>query len=223
MLVANKKINIIIADDNSFFRSGFKLALNKQKGINVIAEASNARDLFEKLERCKPDVVITDVNIPGLDDGNVCQMIKTNFPRTEIIVLSLNEEENDIESMLQSGARAYLLKYTSVEEITEAIKTVYRGNYYNSSVTTNFFNLLFKKSLQATPHRHVSFTNREMQIIQLICQEYTSKEIAVQLGVCERTVEDHRNHIQKKMGARNMIGIAVYAIKNKMFNVANSY
>ncbi|HEY0355193.1 MAG TPA: response regulator transcription factor [Flavisolibacter sp.] len=221
MLVANKKISIIIADDNTFFRLGFKLALKKQKEINVVAEASNGTDLYRLVEIHQPDIVITDISIQGLNGHNVCQMIKNDFPGTEIIVLSLHDEENNVETMLQSGARAYLLKYTSIEEITEAIRTVYRGNYYYSGVTKNFFNFIFKNKTAAKPHPTVSFTNREMQIIQLICKEFTSKEIAVQLGVCERTIEDHRNHIQKKMGARNMIGIAIYAIRNKMFIVGS--
>jgi DNA-binding NarL/FixJ family response regulator len=216
MLPTHPTIKVIIADDHPFFREGFKTALQKQHDIAVIAEAASGEELCSLVEKHQPDVVITDINMPGLDGIAAARHIQEHFPQTGIIALSMHDGQGYVESMLNAGARAYLLKDSHVEEITEAIKIVHRGSFHSSRATAAVWNKVMKDRFTLT--RKVTFTPREIEIIRLICEEKTSKEIANQLRLHERTVEDHRNHIQKKIKARNMAGIVVYAIKNEIFH-----
>ena len=214
-------IRIVIADDHAIFREGFKLLLKNQQEIELVGEAGNGEELLEIITDLQPDVVITDIKMPQLDGIRACKLIKEKFSYIKVVALSMFNEDNLIVDMLEAGATGYLLKNTTREELLEATKAVYEGSNYYSLATSQKLAKLIGES-KYNPFRHRStpkFTVREKEVIALICQQLTSKEIADKLGLSIRTIESHREKIQEKTGARNVIGIVIYAIKHDLVEV----
>ncbi len=209
-------IKIIIADDHEIFRDGFKLMLSKQKDIQLIGEAANGRELLELVNEHIPDVVITDIKMPIMDGIEAAKKIAAQFPDMGIIGLSMFDEDDLIIDMLEAGAKGYLLKNANKEQIIEAIKTVYNGDPYYCKTTSNKLTQMIAKS-KFNPYRKkeaIEFSDREKEIITLVCQELTNKEIADKLFLSSRTVEGHRLKIMEKMNVKNPVGLVVYALKH---------
>jgi len=169
----------------------------------------------------QPDVLIADIKMPVMDGIEMCRIIKRSYPDMQVIALSMFNEDNLIIDMLEAGAKGYLLKNTNKHELLAAVKAVFEGNsYYDASTNTKLAKLIAQSKF--SPHRHAApqkFTVRETTIIRLICQQQTNREIATQLGLSIRTVESHREKIQEKTGAKNSVGVVIYAIRNDMFKV----
>ncbi len=209
-------IKIIIADDHEIFRDGFKLMLSKQKDIQLIGEAANGRELVELVNEHIPDLVITDIKMPIMDGIEAAKKIAAQFPDMGIIGLSMFDEDDLIIDMLEAGAKGYLLKNANKEQIIEAIKTVYNGDPYYCKTTSNKLTQMIAKS-KFNPYRKkevIEFSDREQEIITLVCQELTNKEIADKLFLSSRTVEGHRLKIMEKMNVKNPVGLVVYALKH---------
>jgi DNA-binding NarL/FixJ family response regulator len=214
-------IRIIIADDHEIFRDGFKLMLTKQKDIELIGEAENGKELFELTEKLQPHVVITDIKMPIMDGIEAAKKISATFENIGIIGLSMFDEDDLIIDMLEAGAKGYLLKNANKEQIADAIQTVYGGDPYYCKTTSNKLTQMIAKSRFNPYHKKekTEFSDREKEIIQLICQELTNKEISDKLFLSSRTVEGHRLKIMEKMSVKNPVGLIVYAIKNGLFKV----
>lgn len=214
-------IKIIIADDHEMYRDGFRLMLTKQKDIQLVAEAENGRELFELVALHKPDVVVTDIKMPLMDGIEATQKITEIFPDTGVICLSMFDEDDLIIDMLEAGAKGYLLKNSGKEQIAEAIKTVYNGDVYYCKTTSRKLTGLIAKSKfnPYTKKSKVVFSEREKEIIELICKEKSNKEIAEKLFLSVRTVEGHRLNILEKMGAKNSVGVVIYAMKEKLVSL----
>jgi DNA-binding NarL/FixJ family response regulator len=209
-------IKIIIADDHEIFRDGFKLMLSKQKDIQLIGEAANGRELVELVNEHIPDLVITDIKMPIMDGIEAAKKIAAQFPDMGIIGLSMFDEDDLIIDMLEAGAKGYLLKNANKEQIIEAIKTVYNGDPYYCKTTSNKLTQMIAKS-KFNPYRKkeaIEFSDREQEIITLVCKELTNKEIADKLFLSSRTVEGHRLKIMEKMNVKNPVGLVVYALKH---------
>lgn len=209
-------IKIIIADDHEIFRDGFKLMLSKQKDILLVGEAANGRELVELVNEQMPDLVITDIKMPIMDGIEASKKIAAQFPDMGIIGLSMFDEDDLIIDMLEAGAKGYLLKNANKEQIIEAIKTVYNGDPYYCKTTSNKLTQMIAKS-KFNPYRKkevIEFSDREQEIITLVCQELTNKEIADKLFLSSRTVEGHRLKIMEKMNVKNPVGLVVYALKH---------
>lgn len=214
-------IRIVIADDHAIFRDGFKLLLKDQERLLLAGEAGNGQELLELVVREHPDVVVTDIKMPGMDGVELCQKIRREFPSIQVIALSMFNDDYLIIDMLEAGARGYLLKNTTREELLEAVTAVHEGDSYYCSATSIKLARLIAES-KFHPHKahpQVRFTDREKEVIRLICEQLTSKEIASQLRLSIRTVESHRENIQEKTGARNLAGIVIYAIRTGLFEV----
>lgn len=212
------RIKIAIADDHEIFREGFKLLLRDQTEVQLVGEAENGRELLQLVESAKPDVVIVDIKMPVMDGVDACKAIKKKFPDVHMIALSMFNEDSLIVDMLEAGAKGYLLKNTNKQELLTAVRAVYEGNTYYCSATSDKLTRMIADS-KFNPYRNqpiVRFTPRELDIIKLMCQQFTSKEIASKLDLSIRTVESHREKIQEKTGAKNAIGIVIYAIKHDL-------
>ncbi len=216
-----RPIKIVIADDHEIFREGFRLLLKNQREQELVGEAANGRELLEVVGREFPDVVITDIKMPVMDGIEACKLIIKKFPGIKVIALSMFNEESLVLDMLEAGAKGYLLKNTNKQELLSAVKTVVNGdNYYCSDTSLKLAKLIAASKYH--PHRPVvpkKFTEREMQIIRMICDQMSSKEIAHTLSLSIRTVEGYREQVQEKVGAKNSIGIVIYAIRNKLVEV----
>jgi two-component system response regulator NreC len=214
-------IQIVIADDHEIFRGGFKLLLKNQDELELVGEAENGRELLEVVANKRPDIAITDIQMPIMDGIDACRDICKKFPETKVIALSMFNEDNLIIDMLEAGARGYLLKNTNKNELLLAAKTVYQGStYYCNATSAKLTKMIAESKFNPYIHQPVKkLTVREIEIIKLICKQLTNKEIAEQLNLSIRTIETHREKIQEKTGSKNSIGVAIYAIKHDIFQL----
>jgi DNA-binding NarL/FixJ family response regulator len=216
-------IRIVIADDHPLFLEGLKLLLQseKERNIELVGEAQNGKELLYRIKSCRPQIVITDIRMPVMDGIDACKLIKKHHPAVGVIALSMYSDDDVIYNMLQAGVNAYLLKDLNKEELFKAIEIVINGeNYYCCSIHKRIISLVTSSKQNASRKKEMILTSQELEIIRLICDQLTTKEIAELLNLSPRTVEDHRHIIQEKLGARNMIGIVLFAIKNNIIHLA---
>lgn len=214
-MIFNHEINIIIADDHELFRDGFKLMLSKQTNIKILAEAENGKELLDLVEKHQPQVVITDIKMPLMDGIEVAKKITEKYPTIGVIALSMFDEDDLIIDMLEAGAKGYLLKNADKEKILEAIRVVYEGNPYYCHTTSNKLTQMIAKS-KHNPYKKrkpIEFSEKEIEIIQLICKSLTNKEIGEKLFMSTRTVEGYRLRIMEKMDVKNPVGLVLFALK----------
>jgi two-component system, NarL family, response regulator NreC len=211
-------IRLLIADDHEIFRDGLALMLARQKEITLLGQAGDGKELVELSSAHKPDVIITDIKMPVMDGIQATKKILKDQPDVKIIALSMFDEEMLIVDMLEAGAKGYLLKNADKSEILEAIETVFEDKtYYCHHTSARLTNMIVKSSFN--PYRKkeaVSFNERELEIIRLICQQNSSREISDKLYLSSRTVEGYRTKILEKMNAKNTVGVVVYALKHNL-------
>ncbi len=215
MMMEGKKTKIVIAEDQQIFRSGFKKIMESVSpaDFEFIADAENGIDLVEKVQEHQPDIVITDIKMPEMSGIEACRIIKKKYPQTSVIAFSIFDNEEYIHEMINAGASGYLVKTGSIEEVLEAIHSVTEGTpYYCSGISEKLFFGAAGKRMGGLTKKKVHFTLQEIKVINLICKQDTTKEIADKLGLSIRTVENYRHNIQEKIGAKNMVGIAMYAL-----------
>lgn len=208
-------IKVAIADDHELFRDGLRLMLGSEKTIQLVGEASNGKTLLTLVKSQKPDVVITDIKMPEMDGVEAAKQICRELPLTAVIALSMFDDEEMILEMLDAGALGYLLKNADKTEVIEAIHTVSGHKpYYCKSTSGKLAKLIaYSKHNMQKQKKQAEFTEREKEIIKLICQEYTNKQIGEQLFLSSRTVEGYRMKILEKMDAKNIVGIVIEAIR----------
>jgi DNA-binding NarL/FixJ family response regulator len=209
-------IRVVIADDHELLRSGFHVLLRKQTEIEIVGEAENGSDLLEKIKEKQPDVVITDIQMPGMDGIAATRQITSLYPQIGVIALTMFNEDNLIIDMLEAGAKGYLLKNTNKAELIDAVKAIYNGGTYFCTSTSGKLAKLIGRS-KFDPYRNspkLKLSEREIEIMQLICQELQNKEIAERLNISVRTVEGIREKLLEKINAKNIAGVAIYAIKH---------
>jgi DNA-binding NarL/FixJ family response regulator len=215
-------IKIILADDHEIFRDGFKAMLKKQPSVELIGEASDGEELVELTRKLKPDVVVTDIKMPKMDGLQAAKILSEEFPGMGIVALSMIDEENLIVDMMEAGAKGYLLKNAHKNEIIEAIKAVDEGHIYYCDGTSAKLSRMIAES-NKIPFGKKTFrpelTQKEIDVVLLICQEKTNKEIADRLNLSIRTIEGYRDRIFEKIGARNSAGVVIYAIRNKIYTI----
>lgn len=214
-------IRIVLADDHEIFRDGFNGLLKKQDEIKLIGEASNGEELVAITGKLLPDVVLTDIRMPVMDGIEATKIIAAKFPQIYVIALSMFNDDNLVIDMMEAGAKGYLLKNAHKTEIIEAIKTVNRQEIYYCKQTSDKLIKMMANS-RFNPYKDKlsqSFTDKETEIIKLICQQCSNKEMSEQLHFSVRTIEGYRKKIQEKMKVKNSAGIVVYAIKNNIYQM----
>ena len=219
MITQLSPIRILLADDHEIFRDGFRVMLKKQKEFKLIAEAANGRELIEAAQQHKPDVIVTDIQMPVMDGIAAAKILRAEMQDINVIALSMFDDEHLIVDMLNAGAKGYLLKNANKEEVFEALKTVYNnGTYYCNHTSLKLAKLIGSNNIcTAKKPQNVVFTERELDIIRLICQQHSNREIAGQLSLSPRTIESHREKILEKMQVKNTAGIVIYAVRYKLF------
>ncbi|MBA2746897.1 MAG: response regulator transcription factor [Flavisolibacter sp.] len=214
-------IRIVLADDHELLREGFKVLLKKQSEIQVIGEASNGLELCALIEKDPPDVVITDIKMPKMDGIEATKLISKNFPHIGVIAFSMFNEESLVVDMLEAGAKGYLLKNAHKDEILDAIKMVNEDRtYYCSATSAKLASMIAKSSFDPYSRaKPVVFTEKEIAVICMVCEEKTNKEIADKMNLSIRTIEGYRDRIQEKIKAKNGAGIVVYAIRHRIYKI----
>ncbi len=216
-------ILIAIADDEALFRRGMRLILEDYAEIKVLLEAENGQDLLSKIRASTelPDVLLLDLKMPVMGGVEAAEIIRREFPSIMIVVVSSHFSKAFIINMIEIGASAYLGKNADPDEVVETIRMVReKGFYYSSAVMEvireNIINKIPMKSQRAF---EVELTNREKEVLQLICEEYTTQEMADRLFISIRTVEGHRNNLLSKLGCRNTAGLVVHALQSGLVKI----
>lgn len=212
-------ITLAIADDHKIFRQGLKALLGDYPQVRMLVEAASGRELLNALPQQPVDVVLMDINMPGLDGLQATQQVLAAHPATRVLALSMYDEDKYIVDMMKAGARGYLLKSAEPDEIIEAIADVHRkGFYFNESLSATLVKQLLGQSPADLPHE-AGLNERETAVLQLLCQEHSNAEIADRLFLSVRTVEGYRTRLFEKIGARNIVGLVIYAVKKGIIQV----
>jgi DNA-binding NarL/FixJ family response regulator len=214
----NYTIRLVIADDHEIFRDGLALMLSKQDNLSLVGQAGDGIELIALVEELHPDLVITDIKMPRLDGIETTRLLLQKNPQLKIIALSMFDEDNLIVEMLEAGAKGYLLKNADKKEILEAISTVFEDNiFYCKHTSAKLASMIVKSRFD--PHkknRDIVFSNREKEIIGLICRQFTAQQMGDHLYLSKRTVEGYRTKIMEKMEAKNTAGVVIFALKNNL-------
>ncbi len=214
--IKNNKISIVIADDHSFFREGLVKVLHMTGMVQVVGEASNGQELVDLAQQLDPDLLIVDIGMPILNGIDAVRKIREQGLRARVIALSMHSEDAIMIKMLEAGAMGYLDKNTSKEELFEAIDSVVSHNrvYFPASTNAHMLDLLSTSTYKPFPDEALVFTDRELEVIQLVCLEFSNKEIANQLQLSQRTIETHRVRIMERMNVKSVAGLVAYAYSN---------
>jgi len=214
-----KKINVIITDDHKLFRKGIIALLEDFDFIGETNEASNGAELIDLLAKMKalPDVILLDLRMPVMDGVEAHKKIRKLYPEIKVIILTMEDDEQYILHLISEGVNGYLLKNADPDEMEKAIlKVVENGYYFSENISTMVVKGMVKKDItEALPN--LDFSERELQILELICKEFTAAEIAEKLNLSARTVEGYRQKLIDKSGAKNVAGLVIFAVKNSLF------
>ena len=204
-------MHILIADDHGIVRAGLRMLLDRQEGMTVIAEAEDGVDAVEKTLAQKPDIAILDVAMPRMTGLQAARHIREQAPDVQVLLLSMHDDERYLLEALKAGANGYVLKRAADTDLVEAVRSVARGG---SFISPHAEGTLMKKVLddpEGDPTEKL--TPREREVVKLIAEAYTNKEIAAILNLAEKTVESHRANVLAKLGMRDRVEIVRYAIR----------
>ena len=207
-------VKIILADDHRIMREGLRALLEKEAGIEVIAEADNGRTTVELSRELNPDVVVIDIGMPDLNGIDATRQIVSEAPAVKVIALSMHSDRKFVREMLSAGASGYLLKDSAFEELGIALTTVINNQTYLSpkianTVVKDYLGKVEPKESKVSP----ALTKREREVLQLIAEGKTTKDIASHLYVSIKTIETHRKQIMDKVGLNSVAELTKYAIR----------
>ena len=209
------KRKVIIVDDHTLFRNGLRILLNTLEDYQVVAEAANGKQFIELLEKDLPDLVLLDINMPVMDGIEAATIAQKLYPDIKIITLSMYGEEDYYYKMVNAGVKGFVLKNSDIKEVKTALDVVFEGgSFFSSELLQNLVNSL--KSSSRSKEFHAELSEREMEILILICQGLSNQEIGDKLFISKRTVDKHRANILEKSESKNTAQLVVYAIKNKL-------
>jgi len=217
------KIKVTLVDDHQLVRDGIRALLSGLDDIEVITEASDAKSTLEKLKLTRPDVMIVDISLPEMSGIELTKIITTEYPTIKVIVLSMYTNQEFIFNAIKAGAKGYLPKNITREELLDAIREVYRGNEYFSKDVSNIILKSYLKQVK-DPERFDSLqdeklTNRELEILRFVAEGYSNQLVADKLFISVRTVESHKNHIMQKLELTTTVDLVKYALKNKIIDL----
>lgn len=213
------KKKVAIVDDQVLFRQGLISLLNDDNGVQVIMEASNGKELLDQLRTKQPEVILLDMEMPEMDGAETTSIVKKKFPEIKIIILTMHTEEALVIDLIERGANGFLTKDTNIDVVVDAIFCVTENDYYFNDSISRIMVKKMVSSKKINPfYKQSPLSEREREVIKLICMELTNKEIAEKLFLSPRTIDAYREKILEKTGARNTAGIVMYAVKNNLIN-----
>ena len=205
-------LHILIADDHGIVRSGIRMLIDRQHGMNVVAEAEDGIQAVELAQATKPDVAILDVSMPRMTGLQAAREIRARAPGTSVLLLSMHDDERYFFDAVDVGAAGYVLKRSADTDLIDAIQAVGRGEQFVSPVTER---AVIKEWLAGDREDRLQdpLTPRELDVVKLIAEAHTNKQIAQALHVSEKTVESHRANVLSKLGMRDRVELVRYAIR----------
>lgn len=217
--MVEKKIKIVLADDEELFRKGIYFLLQRESNIEVIFEAANGNQLMDFLKNNSkhPDIILMDLKMPLLNGVEATKLISQQFSEIKIIALTSYNTKSFIINMIEVGASSFLVKNSTPQEMILTINEVInKGFYYNESVMKVLTEVNSSSSQKTILFKQEELTTREREVLELICSQHSTAEIAERLFISPRTVETHRTTLLIKTGSQNIAGLVVYAIQNKI-------
>jgi DNA-binding NarL/FixJ family response regulator len=214
------EIKVAIADDHKIFRKGVILSLRHYSNIKFVLEAENGQQLLEGIKEAKPDVILMDLRMPVKDGIETTKYLSLHHPGIFVLVLTMHEEEKFVIHLMENGANGYLLKSTDPFEIKKAITDVVEKGYY----LNNFVNRILIKRSQSKNKPAPSLgieaevSEREKEVLEYICLEFTSQEIGEKMGISSRTVESIKERLMVRFGLKNTAGLVFFAVKNNLID-----
>ena len=210
-------IKLIIVDDHRMFRESIRKMLTIEKVADVIAEASNGKEFLKLLDTFTPDVVLMDISMPEMDGIEVTKRAIAKQPNLRVLTLSSFGDDKYYFNMIEAGAKGFVLKDASIAELENAIKEVGEGGSWFSSELLQ--NVILKICAKPQKEEVVALSEREVEILQLICSSLTNEQISAQINLSYDTIKWHRANLLSKTGCNNTAGLVMYAIKNKIVKV----
>ena len=213
-------IKVAIADDHKIFRKGVILSLKPYHNIKFVLEAENGEELIQGVENAQPDIILMDLKMPVKDGIETTTYLNKHFPSIRILILTMYEDERFVGHLMDSGANGYLLKSTDPEEIKQGIMDVMRTGFY----LNNFVNrVLIKKNyarqkFNPNLNNEIVISEREKEVLSLVCLEYTAQEIAQKMDISARTVEAIKDRLMERFGVKNSVGLVFFAMKNSLID-----
>lgn len=215
------KIRVLLVEDYTIVRKGLRSLLSKEEGIEVVGEAGNGREAVDKVQQLLPDIVLMDIGMQHLNGLEATRQIKRRFPDTKVLILTVYTNEEYIFQTLIAGASGYVVKKAAPEELVSAIKAVYQGESYLSPTISRKVvdDYIRRAETMVVQDSYERLTEREREVLQLIAEGNTNREIAELLHVSVKTVETHRAHLMDKLGIFSTAGLTRYAIRKGVISL----
>ena len=212
-----KSIQLALADTHKIFRDGIRIGMKSRNSISIIWEAENRKDMMQKLESARPDILLIDVRMSGADTVKEIQSIKSKYEELKIIIFSLYDDNDIITEIMENGANAYLTKNADADEIYKAIITIIKEDFYFNDMVNAavLFKLDRNRRLRKLYPKPVKFNAKELEILKLISEDKTTEQISDEVFLSPRTVETIRQNMKSKVGAKTIAGLLMYAVRNK--------
>ena len=215
-------IKLILVDDHQVVRDGLTASLLPYEDIEIIAEAANGKELFQKLESYSPDIIFLDIAMPDISGIEICKSLKKDFPEIKVIIFTGDEDQETLFEALRAGANAFLPKETDRKEIVKTVYSVYKGEaYISSSISNTLIIDYFKKEKEVNKFskKEEVLTDREKEILVLLAEGLPYQKIADKLFISHKTVEKHKRNILNKLNLETTVDLVKYAIKNKIIEL----
>lgn len=208
-------IRILLADDHTVVRDGLRALLEKQTDMAVVAEAADGRETVQLAEELNPDIVIMDIAMPNMNGIEATRRIVSSNPRTAVLILSMHQDESYVLRSLKAGAKGYLLKDSLRSDVIDAIRSVALGRSYLTRKVSRMLQEDYVRELdrRGLDDSYELLTDREREVLQLVAEGRTNKEVATMLNISLTTVETHRTHILQKLGVHSVPELILYAVR----------
>jgi two-component system nitrate/nitrite response regulator NarL len=218
-----KNTKILIVDDHEVVRDGLRNILLSLENISIAGEAGNGEDAIKLYISVKPDLVIMDISMPGMNGIEATRIIKEKDPEAKILILTMHDNQEYLNQIIRSGAKGFILKNTDKEELLEAVKTVASGeNFFSKDISKLIIDNYIrsaKEQEKSDGFKEVPLTKREIEILKLIASGYSNQEIANILYISYNTVDTHRKNIMHKLSIKNTAGLVRYAIEKGLISL----
>lgn len=208
-------VKIVIADDHQMFIDGVKVLIRNEKRFEIVGEALNGAQALELVQKLSPDILITDINMPGMSGTELTKLVKEKFPDTKVLVLTMYNDREIISEIFSTDAEGYILKNTGKQELITALSRLADDGTFYSTEVMSVMLAQAKKEKKIREQTEV-LSPREIEIVRLITQEFSTAQIAEKLFISPRTVDTHRKNILQKTGVRTIVGLIRFAYENNL-------
>ncbi len=216
-----QKIKILLADDHPVVRKGLQSCLAKQERLKIVGEAADGDEALKKSIELGPDVVLMDISMPRMNGLAVTEQLRKDAPKVKVLILSMHNNREYVFRIIQSGAHGYVSKEAPPDELLKAIESVFSGEpFFSEEIARAALNQLVTSGGKKEPFAQL--TTREREVLVLIAEGQSNKEIANKLGIGVRTIETHRERIMRRLNIHSVAGLTKYAIANGMITLDNS-